>query len=511
VKPLSKQPRPISLRQGRYCLFAELGSGSTATLYLAAAQSALGFDKIHALKCLRRELADEPEFLSMFVDEARLAARLEHPNVVRTVEVCVGDGRPSIVMEYVEGCSLHQLLHAARSGAVKVETAHWIAIVIEILAGLDYAHNLADFDGGPLAIVHRDISPGNVLVSSAGEVKLTDFGIAKAALRSGTTAVGTIKGKMHYMAPEQIRGEAVDARADVFAAGVLLWELVAGRSPWNTPNPKQRKLVEPLSRSVSDVTPELDAICERALASDRTARYQSAEEMLRALEDYNARRARRVSRLELGRIVNSAFGAQLERRKIIVRDQLAKLRNAHSAMDWSLEQLPGASESIPPEPTSVSLRPGSAARRVGRGRVYVTLLVVVASLFAALFLYRTRVRWQDASQASTPSTTPADPTAPPITSASQIELYVVATPPEAAIYVDGRRMPANPHRGYMQKDDAPHRVRVEAANHVTIERDVTYEDDVVLRLKLDPAPVPRKAPKPTSAPEALPTASPWDP
>lgn len=508
MKPRSKDPRPISLRQGRYCLFAELGSGSTAMLYLAAAESALGFEKIHALKCLKRDLVEEPEFLTMFVDEARLAARLEHPNVVRTVEVCVSDGQPSIVMEYVEGCSLHQLLHASRSGAVRVEAAHWIAIVIGVLTGLDYAHNLADFDGTPLGVVHRDVSPGNVLISCAGEVKLTDFGIAKAALRSGTTAVGTIKGKMQYMSPEQIRGDAVDARADIFAVGVLLWELVAGRAPWRTPNPKKRVLTERLSEVVSDVDPDLDSICERALANDRSVRYQTADEMLRALEDYVARHGRRVNRLELGRLVRSAAGAELDQRQAIVRDQLAKLRDARSGNDWPLTQLPGVLESIPPEPTSVSLRPTRRARSSRKGWVYVVLLIAMAGAGSALlFLHQRGQLFPVPSQASAPSTSVMDSTAPPAASAGEIEIYIVATPPEAAIYIDGQRMPANPHRGHVPKDSVTHRVRVEAPQHVPVERVLTYQDDVVIRLRLELMPVKTSVPKPT----ALPTASPWDP
>ena len=475
-------------------------------LYLAAAESVLGFDKIHALKCLKRDLAEEPEFLTMFVDEARLAARLEHPNVVRTVEVCVGEGQPAIVMEYVEGCSLHQLSHAARSGAVQVDTAHWIAIVIGIVTGLDYAHNLADFDGSPLGIVHRDVSPGNVLISSAGEVKLTDFGIAKAALRSGTTAVGTIKGKMQYMSPEQLRGDAVDARADIFAVGVLLWELVAGRAPWSSPNPKKRVLTEKLSQVASDVDAELDAICERALANDRAARYQTADEMLRAVEDYVARRGRRVNRHELGRLVRSAVGAQLEQRKAIVRDQLAKLREAHS--DWSLTRLPEVLESIPPEPTSVSLRPGRRAQPSRKGWVYAVLLLAIVGVGSAVLFFDLRSQLPVPSQASAPAATQLDSTATPTASADEIEIYIVATPPEATIYIDGRRMPTNPHRAQVPREDASHRVRVEAPQHVPVERSLTYQDDVVVRLRLEPMPLKAPAPK---LPAPLPTASPWDP
>jgi serine/threonine-protein kinase len=318
---------------GKYRPIAVLGRGGMATVYLAASSGPAGFTKLVVVKELRHELSEDPEFMQMFLDEARLAARLHHPNVVQTYEVTGEGGRHAIVMEYLDGQPLSRL----RSKFVELGAdgvAYHLRILCDALAGLQYAHDLADFDGTPLHVVHRDVSPHNVFVTYTGETKVVDFGIAKAADSSSQTRVGTIKGKIAYMAPEQATSQPVDRRADVFAVGVMLWEAVAGRRMW-----KGLEEVGVMSRlmtgdipRLSSVKPDapgaLDAICARALAWKPQDRYATADEMRRDLEQYLATLPARPGAREVGELVARMFEEERAKIRAIVDEQLRALRAA---------------------------------------------------------------------------------------------------------------------------------------------------------------------------------------
>jgi serine/threonine-protein kinase len=486
-----------SLREGPYWFLVELGRGSTADVYLVANEAPVGLEKLLVLKRLKRDLLEEPELVRMFLDEGRLAARLAHSNIMRTVEVAtggvgesIGSGRPYIVMEYIEGRSVHELVHAVHKGQLAVERDHWIAVVMDILAALDYAHGLSDFDGTPLGLVHRDVSPGNVLVSYAGEVKLTDFGIAKAKLRSGHTAVGTIKGKARYMAPEQIEGGPVDPRADIFATGVLLWELLAGRSPWKQPLRLDERGNPPVLSSVLDDVPaELDAICERALGAEPDDRYQSACEMLEALDRFVERHGRRITRHELGKLMSSSFATERAERSAIIGQQLAEMRQKRRGGGESLVKLPRRLESVPPEGTSVSVKPDRERRGKQRPILHSAVIAIaIATLGAGLLLSgrQCSTKPSDVTVASDGATTTL-PSAP-VPAPADVEIYIVAIPPEATISVDGSAMSANPYTGRRKLDGRDHRVRIEAPGYEPVEQTVRYDRDVVLRVKLESTP-----------------------
>jgi len=211
---------------GKYRLIAELGHGGMAEVFLAVAQGPAGFNKLTVIKQIRPQLADDPEFLSMFLDEARLAARLNHPQIVQTNEVGHEANRYFIAMEYLEGQPLNRVVN--RVGRERFPLAMHIGLLADTLAGLHYAHDLTDYDGTPLEVVHRDVTPHNIFITYEGQVKVVDFGIAKAMNSSSETKTGVLKGKVAYMAPEQARGEKVDRRADVFSVGVMLWEAAVG-------------------------------------------------------------------------------------------------------------------------------------------------------------------------------------------------------------------------------------------------------------------------------------------
>ena len=198
---------------------------------LLAATRGNGVVKLSVLKCLWPELAEDAEFIEMFLDEARLCARLAHPNVVQTHEVLQHEGRLALAMEYLDGQPLTRVLaRLGSSPAFALPTR--LSIVTSILAALEYAHELTDFDGRPLGVVHRDVSPHNVFVTYDGHVKLIDFGVAKTLAASHQTRPGGFKGKLAYLAPETVRGEGLDRRADIFSVGVMLWEILAGRRLW---------------------------------------------------------------------------------------------------------------------------------------------------------------------------------------------------------------------------------------------------------------------------------------
>ncbi len=316
---------------GKYRLIAELGHGGMAEVFLAIASGPAGFNKLVVLKQIRDQLADDPEFLAMFLDEARLAARLNHPNVVQTNEVGEDGRRYFIAMEYLEGQPLNRIVQRlAKDGRLSL----WmhVRILIDALAGLHYAHELADFDGTPLQVVHRDATPHNIFVTYAGQVKVVDFGIAKALGSSAETRAGVLKGKISYMAPEQALGEKVDRRADVFAVGIMLWEALAGRRPFKGHNDVVilQKLVAgeiPSPGTVRDDIPELlEAICMKALARDREERYATAEDMAHALEAALEKLGERPQLRAVGDLVTRTFADERVRIRAVIEAQMAGIR-----------------------------------------------------------------------------------------------------------------------------------------------------------------------------------------
>jgi serine/threonine-protein kinase len=303
---------PPAMELGKYRLFARLGEGGMAEVFLAVARGPMGFNKLFVIKRLRATQADVELQRDMFLDEARLAARLNHPNVVQTYEVCESDGSYFIVMEYLEGQPLSHVMKALRRKKELLPHTMAARLVSEALSGLHHAHELRDYDGTALNIVHRDISPQNIFVTYDGQTKLVDFGIAKADLRATKTEVGVFKGKVAYMAPEQLQSELVDRRADLFAMGIVLWELLTGErlmAAGSTPQTLFRLLNHPIPRVsevVPDVDPALDDLVARALQRDVGERFQTALEMREALETYIASH-KNVRQEEIGRLVGTMF------------------------------------------------------------------------------------------------------------------------------------------------------------------------------------------------------------
>ena len=298
-------------------------------MYLGVTESsaAQGFTKLAVLKHIRG--FDEESREDLFFDEARLAARLNHPNVVQTNEVGEADGAHFMVMEYLEGRVFDELLSKVGQGALSRERAAPLLLYVlsEALAGLHYAHDIKDFDGTPLNIVHRDVSPHNVMITYEGQVKVLDFGIATAARRLQRTAQGMVKGKLRYMAPEQALSLQVDRRTDVFAAGVILWEIVAGAELWSNTGDVQvfRGLLDgSYPTEVPGAPAELNRILKRSLARDATTRYPTAADFRRDLVEYLRERGQlEDARERLAVAMQSLFAFERTTMADIVQEHLA--------------------------------------------------------------------------------------------------------------------------------------------------------------------------------------------
>jgi eukaryotic-like serine/threonine-protein kinase len=265
---------------GKYLLLDRIAVGGMAEVFAAKAFGVEGFERILAIKKILPTMGEDPELVSMFVDEARIAVQLSHPNIVQVLELGKHDETLYIAMEYISGRDLRQLLDRFRRRGQPMPIPQACAIAARVCDALDYAHRKGDASGKPLGIVHRDVSPQNVLVSFDGGVKLIDFGIAKAERRLQKTQSGILKGKFSYMSPEQVRGEALDRRSDVFAAGVLLWELICGRKLFTGDSDyavleKVRRVEVPPPASVNPEVPrELSRVVLAALAPEPRDRYQ---------------------------------------------------------------------------------------------------------------------------------------------------------------------------------------------------------------------------------------------
>jgi eukaryotic-like serine/threonine-protein kinase len=311
-----------------------------ATVYLARVSGAGGFQRFVAIKRLHPHLAREEEFIEMFLDEARLAARIHHPNVVSILEIGTSEQGYYIVMEYVEGDTLaHLLTHCTKRGQ-RLPMNVALRIIIDVLAGLDAAHELKDDDGKSLEIVHRDVSPQNVLVGVDGSARLSDFGVARAATRLTITRTGQVKGKVAYMAPEQARGEKdIDGRADVFAAGIVLWEVLTcrrlfkGEGDAHTLNKVLSEAIPSLESFLPDVPKTLQPIVDKALERDRNVRYATAAEFADALETAARQAGVLGTNKEVAAYLEAMLGPEISEQREAVRAWV--VRSEPGRRSWS--------------------------------------------------------------------------------------------------------------------------------------------------------------------------------
>lgn len=316
---------------GRYELLMPIAAGGMAMVWAARLKGTRGFQKIVAVKTMLPKLSEDVQFEQMFLDEASLASQVRHPQVVEILDLGEQDGVLFLVMEWIDGVPLNQLMKAAKaSGGMPVPVA--IRIVMQVLAGLHAAHELRDQSGTLVGLVHRDVSPQNVLVTYDGVTKVVDFGVAKAtALGGGATGQGQIKGKVGYMAPEQIEGEPIDRRADLFATGIVLYALTTGKHPFRRESDaatmynicSSDPVIAP-SRFIPDFPAPLENVLLKALAKAPADRYQTANEMLRDLDQALPPEERANTDEHVAQFVRKMVGDRLDERRGTLHSALAR-------------------------------------------------------------------------------------------------------------------------------------------------------------------------------------------
>jgi serine/threonine protein kinase len=451
VPPLLPQEPTIV---GRYAIYDRIAAGGMATVHLGRLVGEMGFSRTVAIKRLHPHLAMDPAFVGMFVDEARLAARIRHPNVVQMLDVVVRDDEVFLVMEYIEGESLSAFMRICVAKGEAVPAAVATALMAAVLRGLHAAHEAKNDHGEPLGLVHRDVSPQNVLIDLEGIARVLDFGVAKALGQSHATRDGQLKGKLAYMAPEQIMGGAIDRRTDVFAAAVVLWEVLAGRRLFKADGDAQvmHLVLNDKIRAPSSFMPEvpaaLDALVLKALERDPTKRFETAAEMADALEDAVPPMAPR----KLAPWVRGLLGDNLASRARLVHD-IESASTGHRVIP-----VPRGSSKVvdevdallvsdaPPHPgsqaSSIAVagpRSGVGARRPRTGTLIagavgacVGVLVLVAAFRGG---HHTATATMPIRQASPPDTVTSVAAAPP-TTGTPASPWETAPPAETVVPVE---------------------------------------------------------------------------
>ncbi len=314
---LDAQPE-VGSTANRYEVLAKLASGGMAEIFLARTQSSAGVERYVVLKRVHKHRATDIKFVHMFLDEARLASQLQHPNIAQVFDTGKLGDTYFFTMEYVHGETVRELLHRSYDVQRPIPIGCTLTIIAGAAAALQHAHDRVGHDGLPLGIVHRDVSPSNLIVSYEGNVKIVDFGVAKAAHRSVETQSGTVKGKMGYMAPEQCRGGAVDRRCDLFSLGIVMWELLVGErlfkraTDFESMEAVVSEPTPPPSSLRPEVPPTLDAVVLKLLAKAARDRYQTADEVLEALEAVATSTGNQISVAGVRRYLRDLFGQPQE-------------------------------------------------------------------------------------------------------------------------------------------------------------------------------------------------------
>ena len=395
-RPAEQEPEVavVGERFGKYLIVGELAVGGMAEVFLGLHRGLEGFQKTVVIKRVLPAYSGNPSFVQMFVDEARLAARLEHPNLVRTYEFGEVDGQYFTAMEYLPGEDLAKVLDRLVISRQHMPVHLAAGIVGNVCAGLHFAHQLTDTSGRALSLIHRDINPANVIVTYTGEVKVIDFGIAKTT--TSETQTGTIKGKIAYMSPEQLLARGVDQRSDVFSTGVVLWELLTGRPLFLRENEAatlyaiMNEPIRPPSRHRPEVPRTLDGIVMRALSRTPADRYDTAEEMAIDLERFLESQPKYDGR-GTARVLEELFGSTCAEAKRAIAQTRSLGRNIPLVMKSRTGVRPDLAEELEPRLDSAP-REAPIAVRSHRGVAVLLALVLLLALVGGgvFFLYGTR-------------------------------------------------------------------------------------------------------------------------
>jgi serine/threonine-protein kinase len=526
-------------RLGRYHVIAELARGGMGIVYLALARGPGAFHKLLVLKELKPELRADPGFVGMFMEEARLAACLSHPNVVHTIEAGSDGDRRYIAMEYLDGQPLHRVVSRARRQGNAASFAWQTSVLCCAIEGLAHAHSARDYDGRPLGIVHRDMSPHNVMVGYDGQVKVLDFGIAKATACSAETQSGLLRGKVAYMSPEHAAGRPIDRRADVFAVGVMLWEAATGRRFWAGLDNDMAVLHALFAgqigtsreRSMAEIPGQLQHVIARATAPSPDDRYESATALLGELRGALAScGVALLAPAEIGKFTQDIFAEDRTKLQAAIDHALTLARRPGAGVSTttSADRIPAAggapsqseeglpsfdlmdlcedetpsevsppaapapaahTSTVPPPFSRTTEKASDGAQAPRRGAGAAMVVGVVAAVVAMVVVLQVAARR---------ATAPAPRTLPPAAAAAEpapadVRLLVRASPANARISVDGRILPGNPYAITLPRDGASHTVVAEADGFVPREDRFDATGDMTLvvaleRREADPAP-----------------------
>jgi serine/threonine protein kinase len=379
------------IRFGKYMVLDKIAVGGMAELFRAKITGAQGFEKLTAIKRILPHLTAEEDLVNSFIDEAKLAALLHHQNIVQIYDFGDMEGSYFIAMEHLFGKDFRHITNKSKEKELPLSLEYALYITSRICEGLDYAHSLKDFQGKPLNIIHRDISPPNIFITYDGEVKIVDFGIAKAASHSTMTQVGMIKGKVRYMSPEQADGKTIDHRSDIFSTGILLYEMVTGRQMFvgdtlEILSKVREAEFEPPERVIKNLPPKVYEILHRSLAKYADQRYQSNGEMLSDLEECMYQNSFRPTVRGLAQFMQELFEEEIAAEEQVMRE---------AAQISVTDQSEGEMDTIPlkkePEKTRVMSMSAEERtetlkrKRLGYGVLAVIGLVVIGAVFAFLF------------------------------------------------------------------------------------------------------------------------------
>lgn len=542
---------------GKYHPVASLAQGGMANIYLALMAGPKGFNKPVVLKVLREDLdTSADDLIAMFLDEARLAARMQHRNIVQTYEFGEADGRYYMTMEYLEGQTLRSAQRAMRGGGLAL--ADELRILAETARALHYAHSMTNFHDQPLNAVHRDVSPQNVFLTYDGAVKLLDFGIAKTDAAEHLTRVGVVKGKIDYIAPEQVRGDAVDRRADVFSLGVMLWEALTGRrfaggakvSEVTKMHARVSGSEAKLREVCPDVPETLASLVDWAIALDPRDRLDSAEKFADLIDAYLVRLSTRPTERSLADALGTHFLEQRAKmRQLIERaaqaaeqTDRAPTRHTSALVDVPLTDssvidlsMAGSAQSslayVSPPPSLPATNPvGAKTKR------QLALIGTVVAVAAAVALFTSdgsvsvpasrtgsvgeRASPRAESEATAPALATSAPTSAAPTTGSPaaatdlaapertISLTIEVEPADAIVTLDGAALPGLPFSGSVAASKVFHHLEARAEGYQSVRQLVTFAEDRKIKWVLEPLPKPAAAPpKPAVAPHTKPAVA----
>ncbi|MDC0711137.1 serine/threonine protein kinase [Stigmatella sp. ncwal1] len=537
---------------GKYDLLRKIASGGMGQVFLARERG--GVERLVVLKLILPHLAEDDEFLTMFLEEARLVGRLRHPNLVTILDLSEIEGRHCLAMEFVQGDDLRRLDKQARLKGQLLPPGVVLRIISEAAAGLDYAHQARDAQGQPLKLVHRDVSPQNILVGFDGGVKIIDFGVAKAAGSSQQTATGVLKGKYPYMSPEQASGQAIDGRSDQFALGVVMWELLTGKRLFKGESDLMTlRLVKDCqvpypSQLNPKLPPGLDEVVMRALEATPQKRFPDCGAFRLALEDYIIQMRLSASSAHLAAYLRGLYAERISTESDPSKlDQLAEDSDLDSKADSSRSSLRSGVQPAPGTPSRSPVKSETRSRRavdaligpapaprhettrgtvsleaapvpVGRGVPRVALAIGGA---VALLLAGTAVVFLRPQASETPpprlavNTPPSPPVGvpepppptPPVAEPLKVNLVLASEPEGAQVHVGGEPLGKTPRPLTLEPGAPPILVTMTMEGYEPVTRSVSASDGPTVQVALERRPTGTAKPPPTQGKKPSPAPS----